>query len=89
MINQAQLNALRLEADELNRRIFDLQKFAHSSKWKTLKGIEKDLLREQLRFMCGYANNLGARITYYERRMSDETRNAQRSCLSPDQQDGR
>lgn len=71
MINQAQLNALRLEADELNRRIFDLQKFAHSSKWKTLKGIEKDLLREQLRYMCGYANNLGARITYYERRMEE------------------
>lgn len=71
MINQVQLNALRLEADELNRRIFDLQKFAHSSKWKTLKGIEKDLLREQLRYMYGYANNLGARITYYERRLKE------------------
>lgn len=71
MINQAQLNALRLEADELNRKIFNLQKFVHSSKWKTLKGIEKDLLREQLRFMCGYADNLGARITYYERRLEE------------------
>lgn len=71
MIDHAQLNALRLEADELHRRIFDLQKFVHSSKWKTLKGIEKDLLREQLRFMCGYADNLGARIIYYERRLEE------------------
>lgn len=71
MINQAQLNALRLEADELNSRIFNLQKFVHSSKWKTIKGIEKDLLREQLRFMCGYENNLCARITYYERRLKE------------------
>ena len=71
MIDHAQLNALRLEADELNRRIFNLQKFRHSSKWKTLDGIEKDLLRSQLKFMCGYADDLRMRITYYERRMEE------------------
>lgn len=71
MINQAQLNALRLEADELNIKINNIQKFRHSSKWKTLDGIEKDLLREQIKFMCGYANNLRARITYYRRRMEE------------------
>lgn len=69
MINQAQLNALRLEADELNRRIFNLQKFRNSSQWKTLDGIEKDLLRSQLKFMCGYADDLSARIRLYERRL--------------------
>lgn len=71
MINQAQLNALRLEADELNRKIFNLQKFRHSSQWKTLDGIEKDLLRSHLKFMCGYADDLSARIRLYERRLTD------------------
>ena len=75
MINQAQLNALRLEADELNRRIFNLQKFRHSSQWKTLDGIEKDLLRSQLKFMCGYADDLSMRIKYYERRMEECSEN--------------
>ena len=72
MINQAQLNALRLEADELNAKIFNLTKFRHSSVWKTLDGIEKDLLRSQLKFMNGYADDLCARIRLYERRMKNE-----------------
>ena len=69
MINHAQLNALRLEADELHFKIVKLIKFRHSEVWKTLDGIEKDLLRSQLKFMCGYADDLGARIRLYERRL--------------------
>ena len=71
MINQAQLNALRLEADELNVKIVNLTRFRHSEVWKTLDGIEKDLLRSQLKFMNGYADDLGQRIAYYERRLTD------------------
>lgn len=75
MINHTQLNALRLEADELNGKIFNLQKFRHSSQWKTLDGIEKNLLRSQLKFMTGYADDLGSRIRYYERRMEENEQN--------------
>ena len=80
MINQAQLNALRLEADKLNIRIFNLQKFRHSSQWKTLDGIEKDLLRSQLKFMTGYADDLSARIRLYERRLNDAKNNDSDKC---------
>ena len=72
MINHAQLNAMRLEADELHFKIVKLIKFRHSEVWKTLDGIEKELLRSQLNFMRGYFDDLCSRIKLYERRLKEK-----------------